>query len=60
MSICIIVYRSMTNKYADTATVDYDSGIKARHLFRLAAMTEVPISVAESEMPKKDSGLAAK
>ncbi|KAF7874919.1 hypothetical protein EAF04_002093 [Stromatinia cepivora] len=32
-----------------TATVDYDSRIQARHLFRLAAMTEKPISVAEWE-----------
>lgn len=33
----------------DTATVDYDSRIQARHLFRLAAMTEKPMSVAEWE-----------
>lgn len=32
-----------------TATVDYDSRVQARHLFRLAAMTETPISVADSE-----------
>ncbi|CAG8973900.1 hypothetical protein HYALB_00003678 [Hymenoscyphus albidus] len=32
-----------------TATVDYDNADQARHLFRLAAMTEVPISVAEAE-----------
>ncbi|TAQ89599.1 hypothetical protein B7494_g2095 [Chlorociboria aeruginascens] len=32
-----------------TATIDYDSRVQARHLFRLAAMTEVPISVADSE-----------
>jgi hypothetical protein len=33
----------------DTGTVDYDSNLQARHLFRLAAMTEVPISVEDSE-----------
>lgn len=33
----------------DTATVDYDTRAQARHIFRLAAMTEKPISVAESE-----------
>ena len=27
----------------DTATVDYDTRDKARHMFRLAAMTEKPI-----------------
>jgi len=27
----------------DTGTVDYDSTLQARHLFRLAAMTEVRI-----------------
>jgi hypothetical protein len=32
----------------DTATIDYDSRVQARHIFRLAAMTEKPISVAES------------
>ncbi|KAI9048991.1 hypothetical protein LZ554_006840 [Drepanopeziza brunnea f. sp. 'monogermtubi'] len=32
-----------------TGTVDYDTTAQARHLFRLAAMTEVPLSVAESE-----------
>lgn len=32
-----------------TATVDYDTSSQARHIFRLAAMTEKPISVAESE-----------
>ena len=31
----------------DTATVDYDSSIQARHIFRLASMTEKPISVGE-------------
>jgi sulfonate dioxygenase len=35
--------------YTDTGTVDYDSSLQARHLFRLAAMTEVPISVEESQ-----------
>ena len=29
----------------DTATMDYDSRIQARHIFRLASMTEVPIPV---------------
>jgi sulfonate dioxygenase len=33
----------------DTGTVDYDTSLQARHLFRLAAMTEIPVSVAESE-----------
>lgn len=33
----------------DTGTVDYDTSLQARHLFRLAAMTEIPISVGESE-----------
>ncbi len=41
----------MTVKFADrlldTATVDYDSGLQARHVFRLASMTEKPISVSE-------------
>jgi len=32
----------------DTGTIDYDTGLQARHLFRLAAMTEIPMSVAES------------
>ncbi|KAG9235873.1 putative alpha-ketoglutarate-dependent sulfonate dioxygenase [Amylocarpus encephaloides] len=32
-----------------TATVDYENAEQARHLFRLAAMTEVPISVADAE-----------
>ncbi|KAL3423786.1 Alpha-ketoglutarate-dependent sulfonate dioxygenase 4 [Phlyctema vagabunda] len=32
-----------------TATVDYDSRVQARHLFRLAAMTEVPLSVEDSQ-----------
>ncbi|KAG4439826.1 hypothetical protein IFR05_004675 [Cadophora sp. M221] len=32
-----------------TGTVDYDTTAQARHLFRLAAMTEVPISVADSQ-----------
>ena len=32
----------------DTATVDYDSRVQARHIFRLAAMTEKPIPVADS------------
>ncbi|KAH8668159.1 putative alpha-ketoglutarate-dependent sulfonate dioxygenase [Tricladium varicosporioides] len=32
-----------------TATVDYDNAEQARHLFRLAAMTEVPLSVADVE-----------
>ncbi|TVY73620.1 Alpha-ketoglutarate-dependent sulfonate dioxygenase [Lachnellula suecica] len=31
-----------------TATVDYDNAEQARHLFRLAAMTEVPLSVADA------------
>ena len=30
----------------DTATVDYDSRIKARHIFRLASMTEKPVPAA--------------
>ena len=38
---------------SDTGTVDYDTSLQARHLFRLAAMTEVPISVEESEKLKK-------
>lgn len=29
----------------DTATVDYNSRVTARHIFRLASMTEKPISV---------------
>jgi len=33
----------------DTGTVDYDTTAQARHLFRLAAMAEIPISVEESE-----------
>lgn len=33
----------------DTGTVDYDTTAQARHLFRLAAMAEVPITVAEWE-----------
>ena len=32
---------------ADTATVDYDSGKQARHIFRLASMTEKPIPAQE-------------
>ncbi|PBP18542.1 alpha-ketoglutarate-dependent taurine dioxygenase [Diplocarpon rosae] len=32
-----------------TGTVDYDTTTQARHLFRLAAMTEVPMSVADSQ-----------
>ncbi|KAK2629348.1 hypothetical protein QTJ16_000168 [Diplocarpon rosae] len=32
-----------------TGTVDYDTTAQARHLFRLAAMTEVPMSVADSK-----------
>ncbi|MCJ1378047.1 hypothetical protein MMC17_001143 [Xylographa soralifera] len=31
-----------------TATVDYDSTVQARHIFRLASMTEKPISVGEN------------
>ena len=41
--------------HSDTGTVDYDTSIQARHLFRLAAMTEVPISVEESERRKAES-----
>ena len=29
----------------DTATVDYDATVQARHIFRLASMTEKPIPV---------------
>jgi len=29
----------------DTATVDYNSRVTARHIFRLASMTEKPIPV---------------
>jgi len=32
-----------------TGTVDYDTSLQARHLFRLVAMAETPISVTESE-----------
>ncbi|KAH8599758.1 putative alpha-ketoglutarate-dependent sulfonate dioxygenase [Bisporella sp. PMI_857] len=39
-----------------TGTVDYDTSLQARHLFRLAAMTEVPISVEESERKVKIDG----
>lgn len=45
----------MANSMLDTATVDYDTRAQARHIFRLAAMTEKPLSVAESE--KIESGL---
>ena len=37
--------RLHTNLIIDTATVDYDSRIQARHIFRLASMTEKPVSV---------------
>lgn len=30
-----------------TGTMDYDTEVSARHLFRLAAMTEVPIPVSD-------------
>lgn len=33
--------------FLDTATVDYDSSKQARHIFRLASMTEKPIPVQE-------------
>ena len=36
----------LTLCWIDTATVDYDSRIQARHIFRLASMTEKPISAA--------------
>ncbi|KAL9615077.1 MAG: hypothetical protein Q9167_000500 [Letrouitia subvulpina] len=32
-----------------TATVDYDSGKQARHIFRLASMTEKPIAVEDTQ-----------
>jgi hypothetical protein len=35
--------------FLDAGTVDYDTSHQARHLFRLVAMTEVPISVQENE-----------
>jgi sulfonate dioxygenase len=35
--------------YIDTATVDYDTSLQARHLFRLSAMTEVPMAVIDSK-----------
>lgn len=31
------------NMTQDTGTVDFDSNAQARHLFRLAAMAEIPI-----------------
>ncbi|RDW88987.1 hypothetical protein BP6252_01019 [Coleophoma cylindrospora] len=37
-----------------TATVDYDSRVQARHLFRLAAMTELPVSVEDWEKNQID------
>jgi sulfonate dioxygenase len=39
----------------DTGTVDYDTTKQTRHLFRLAAMTEVPISVEDWEKSKKEN-----
>jgi sulfonate dioxygenase len=42
-----------TNAILDTGTVDYDSTLQARHLFRLAAMTEVPIPAEGSEARKQ-------
>jgi len=37
-----------------TGTVDYDTTKQTRHLFRLAAMTEVPISVEDWEKSRKE------
>lgn len=44
-----IIIVSYLHYITDTGTVDYDSSVQARHLFRLAAMTEVPISVEDWE-----------
>ncbi|TVY29376.1 Alpha-ketoglutarate-dependent sulfonate dioxygenase [Lachnellula hyalina] len=43
----VVIFDGRTTLH--TATVDYDNADKARHLFRLAAMTEVPLSVADAE-----------
>ena len=39
---------------SDTGTVDYHTTIQTRHLFRLAAMTEVPVSVEDWEKSQKE------
>jgi sulfonate dioxygenase len=39
-----------------TATVDYDSRVQARHIFRLAAMTEKPIPIAEKYSHQNGNG----
>ncbi len=45
---------TQAERFSDTATVDYDSRKQARHIFRLTAMTEKPISVAESMSSRQD------
>jgi len=40
--------------FSDTGTVDYDTTMQTRHLFRLAAMTEVPISVEDWEKAQQE------
>ena len=41
----------------DTATVDYDSTVQARHIFRLASMTEKPIPVGgEGDSVRRPNG----
>lgn len=40
--------------YLDTGTVDYDTSTQARHLFRLAAMTETLISVEKWEISQSN------
>lgn len=42
--------KALLTSIIDTATVDYDTRAQARHIFRLAAMTEKPISVAGAEL----------
>jgi len=46
------------NNSADIGTVDFDTTSQTRHLLRLAAMTEIPISMeeGEKEMGRKYSG----
>ena len=45
----LVLLGSVTEISADTGTLDYDTNAQARHLFRLAAMTEIPISVENWE-----------